>query len=79
LNQEFFDLQTFFDVYYSSSNLLRTQDDFAELLARYLGHVQKEGVLYAEVHVDVQIHLSRDIKFKDLFDGLRKGINMHRE
>ena len=53
LKQDTFDLQNFFDVYYGSCGLLKTSQDFAELLERYLRRASSEGVLYSEIAIDV--------------------------
>lgn len=52
MGQEQFDLDTFFTAYYGAQALLKTAEDFGELLARYLNKARSQGVLYTEVSID---------------------------
>src|SRR5690606_16552771 len=41
---DFTDLQSFLDIYYQGAAVLRTRDDFAELMAAYLERAAADGV-----------------------------------
>ena len=51
--QKIFDLNNFFSAYYGACDLLIDESDFQGLLERYLKRASKEGVLYAEIAIDV--------------------------
>ena len=59
--QELFELDTFFEAYYGACELLREGADFEGLVERYLKRAAKEGVVYAEIAIDVQNHMARGV------------------
>jgi adenine deaminase len=69
----FDDLQSFLDLYYANLAVLRTADDFAELMLAYLRRAASGGVRHAEVFFDPQAHLSRGVPLADVVDGLAEG------
>ena len=69
----FDDLQSFLDLYYANMAVLRTGDDFAELMLAYLRRAAAAGVRHAEVFFDPQAHLVRGVPLADVVDGLVEG------
>ena len=67
---QFTDLQSFLDLYYAAMNVLRTEDDFAELAAGYFERAREQGVVHAEIFFDPQAHTARGVPFETVIDGL---------
>ena len=65
----FTDLQSFLDIYYQGAAVLRTRDDFAELMAAYLRRAAADGVVHAEIFFDPQTHTHRGIGFETFMGG----------
>jgi adenosine deaminase len=57
----FADLQSFLDLYYSNMQVLRTEEDFADLTDAYLRRARRAGVAHAEVFLDIQAHTERGV------------------
>jgi adenosine deaminase len=70
----FTDLQSFLDLYYAAMNVLRTEDDFAEMAHAYFARAREQGVVHAEVFFDPQAHTARGIAFESLIDGLWSAV-----
>ena len=66
---EFDDLQSFLDIYYEGAAVLRTVDDFADLMWAYLRRADADGVRHAEIFFDPQTHLDRGIGFGIFMGG----------
>jgi adenosine deaminase len=66
----FADLQAFLDVYYANLTVLRTEQDFHDLAAAYLGRAAAAGVRRAEIFCDPQTHLRNGVPLEVLFGGL---------
>ncbi|WP_348787346.1 adenosine deaminase [Leifsonia sp. NPDC080035] len=71
---EFSDLQSFLDLYYATMDVLRTEDDFAELTRRYLRTASEQGVRHAELFFDPQAHVERGIPIEAVVDGISGAI-----
>ncbi len=71
---DFADLQSFLDLYYEQTQVLRTERDFFELTEAYLGRAHREGVRHAEVFVDPQSHTSRGVPFADVVRGVSRAL-----
>ncbi|WP_426518599.1 adenosine deaminase [Diaminobutyricibacter sp. McL0618] len=67
---DFTNLQSFLDLYYATMNVLRTEDDFAELTRRYLKRATEQGVRHAEIFFDPQAHVARGVPFEAIVDGI---------
>src|SRR5665213_2128655 len=67
---EFTDLQSFLDLYYAAMNVLRTEQDFAELAEAYFVRAAEQGVVHAEIFFDPQAHTARGIAFETVIEGL---------
>lgn len=70
----FTDLQSFLDIYYRGMAVLRTRDDFAELMAAYLARAAGEGVVHAEIFFDPQAHTQRGVGFETFMTGFREAM-----
>jgi adenine deaminase len=70
---DFSDLQSFLDLYYACAAVLRTEDDFRDLMAAYLRRAHADGVVLAEVFFDPQTHTERGIPFQTVLNGLSAG------
>jgi adenosine deaminase len=70
---DFEDLQSFLDLYYANMAVLRTAEDFTELMLAYLRRAAAGGVRHAEVFFDPQAHLSRGVPLAEVVDGLVEG------
>ena len=67
---EFEDLQSFLDIYYRAAAVLRTEDDFADLMSAYLTRAVADGVRHAEIFFDPQTHTERGIDVGTVVRGL---------
>ena len=67
----FSDLQSFLDLYYELSAVLRTPEDFADLAHAYFERAAAQGVRHAEVFIDPQAHTSRGVPLEVVMAGLR--------
>lgn len=70
----FVDLQSFLDIYYQGADVLRTEDDFADLMTAYLTRAHADGVRRAEIFFDPQTHTERGIGFDIFMPGFLRGI-----
>ncbi len=67
---EFDDLQSFLNLYYATMDVLRTENDFAELTRRYLTTAAAQGVRHVELFFDPQAHTARDVRIETVIDGI---------
>lgn len=70
---DFRDLQSFLDLYYELSAVLRQPQDYTDLAEAYLARAATQGVRHAEVFVDPQAHLARGIPLETVLDGLTEA------
>jgi adenosine deaminase len=66
---EFTNLQSFLDIYYQAAAVLRTAEDFADLMSAYLSKAVRDGVKRAEMFFDPQAHTSRGVPFMEFMTG----------
>ncbi len=69
----FLDLQSFLDIYYRGAAVLRTAEDFTELMLAYLARAAADGVRHAEVFFDPQTHTGRDVGFDVFLPALHRA------
>jgi adenosine deaminase len=69
---QFTNLQSFLDLYYQGASVLRTEDDFADLMAGYLDRAIADGVTRAEMFFDPQTHTERGVRFGAMIDGFTR-------
>jgi adenosine deaminase len=72
---KFTDLQSFLDIYYQAGRVLRTPDDFYDLMSAYLDRAAADGVRHAEIFFDPQSHTGRGIGFEVFMRGFRDAIS----
>jgi adenosine deaminase len=72
--RRFTDLQSFLDQYYDAAELLRTEQDFHDLMAAYLARAEQAGVRRAEVFLDPQHHTGRGVPLEAVFGGLSAAV-----
>ncbi|MGH8870649.1 MAG: adenosine deaminase [Acidimicrobiia bacterium] len=71
----FSDLQSFLDIYYQGAKVLRTPDDFYDLMSAYLDRAAADGVRHAEIFFDPQTHTGRGVGFEVFMRGFRDAIS----
>ncbi|MGB3371142.1 MAG: adenosine deaminase [Rhodococcus sp. (in: high G+C Gram-positive bacteria)] len=67
---EFTDLQSFLNLYYANTSVLRTAEDFADLARAYFRRAAAGGVTHAEIFFDPQAHTSRGVSLEAVVEGL---------
>jgi len=67
------DLPSFIVIYEDLIQAIRTAEDFHDLCFAYLLKARSQGVLYAEIFFDPQLHLERGIPLSAMFEGLRRA------
>ncbi|MRX44402.1 adenosine deaminase [Agromyces sp. Q22] len=72
---DFTDLQSFLDLLYVNLEVLRDEDDFAEVTRRYLVRAAAAGVRHAEIFFDVQAHTRRGIPAETVVRGIRSALD----
>ena len=70
----FADLQSFLDLYYTNMQVLRTEEDFADLTDAYLRRARQAGVRHVEVFLDVQAHTGRGISAAAALGGVSHAL-----
>ncbi|AJC58530.1 adenosine deaminase [Streptomyces noursei] len=71
----FSDLQSFLNLYYALMEVLRTEDDFADLAHAYLARAKEQGVRHAEIFFDPQAHTSRGVPLGTVIRGLARALD----
>ena len=71
---DFTDLQSFLDLYYAGTRVLRTESDFHELTLAYLRRARADGVVHAEIMFDPQAHTGRGIALETVFAGIARAL-----
>lgn len=71
---EFNDLQSFLNLYYQTTAVLQTEQDFYDLTWAYLQQCQAENVVHTEIFFDPQSHTSRGIPFAVVIDGIHRAL-----
>lgn len=71
---DFDSLQSFLDLYYACADVLRTADDFRDLMLAYLERAAADNVIHTEIFFDPQTHTARGIPFPTVLDGLEAGL-----
>jgi adenine deaminase len=71
---QFTDLQSFLDVYYAGTAVLRDQEDFHALTAQYLAKAHEQGVVHVEIFFDPQVHISRGVAMASVVHGIHGAL-----
>lgn len=75
---DFDSLQSFLDLYYACADVLRTADDFRDLMLAYLERAAADNVIHSEIFFDPQTHTARGITLATVLDGLEEGLKQGR-
>ncbi|MDO6388132.1 MULTISPECIES: adenosine deaminase [unclassified Uliginosibacterium] len=75
---DFEDLQSFLDLYYACADVLRTEEDFRDLMLAYLRRARADNIVHAEIMFDPQTHTARGIPFATVLAGLEQGAEIAR-
>jgi adenosine deaminase len=67
-------LQSFLDLYYACADVLRTREDFYDLMLAYLKRAAADHVIHVEVFFDPQTHTARGVPFTTVLEGLEDGL-----
>ena len=67
-------MQDFLDLYYEACSVLRTEEDFRDLMYAYLMRASVDNVFVAEIFFDPQTHTDRGVPFDVVVSGLYRGI-----
>jgi adenosine deaminase len=71
---QFANLQSFLDIYFAGTSVLRDAEDFHDLAAAYLRKAHEQGVVHAEIFFDPQAHTARGIELSVVLTGLRRAL-----
>lgn len=71
----FKNLQSFLDLYYLATDVLRTEQDFYDLTWAYLEQCKTENIVHTEIFFDPQSHTARGIPFKVVIDGIHAALS----
>lgn len=70
---EFQDFAHFVQVWYLATRSLRTAEDYAWLVERFLHQQVAQNILYSEAFFSPQLHFNRDLTPTQLLDALEQG------
>ena len=71
---QFSDLQSFLDLYYAGTSVLRDEDDFYLLTEAYLGRAHSQGLVHVEISFDPQTHSARGVALETVLNGMRRAL-----
>ncbi|MFO7841052.1 MAG: adenosine deaminase [Fidelibacterota bacterium] len=71
---EFTGLQDFLDIYYQGAEVLRTEQDFYELVRAYLLICRQQNIIHTEPFFDPQTHTERGIPFATVISGILRAL-----
>ena len=72
---QFADLQSFLDVYYQGSKVLRNEEDFFDLSWAYLQKAARQNVRHVELFFDPQSHARRGVAFGTVIGGITAALD----
>lgn len=70
----FYNLQSFLNIYFQGANVLIKEQDFFDLTWAYLLHCQNDNVIHTEVFFDPQTHTDRGICFDTVVNGIHRAL-----
>jgi adenosine deaminase len=71
---QFTDLQSFLDIYYAGTDVLRDEEDFYLLTSAYLAKAREQGVVHVEIFFDPQVHTRRGVAFASVITGIHSAL-----
>jgi len=72
---EFNNLQSFLDLYYAATEVLKQEQDFYDLTRAYLQRAARDHVRHVELFFDPQAHTSRGVSFAAVLTGIRRALD----
>jgi adenosine deaminase len=76
---QFSNLQSFLDVYYAGTDVLREVEDFEALTSAYLKRAHEQGVVHVELVFDPQVHTARGVALQTVLTGIMRGLERGRD
>jgi adenosine deaminase len=70
----FTDLQSFLQIYYTSTAVLQSERDFYDLTRAYLDRAVGERLRHVEVFFDPQAHTRRGVRFEAVVSGIHEAL-----
>jgi len=75
----FDDLQSFLDLYYMGAGVLIHEQDFYDLMWRYMLRCKEENIVHTEMMFDPQTHTDRGISFETVLNGFCRAMDDAKE
>lgn len=72
---DFADLQSFLDIYYQGTGVLRHEQDFYDITWHYLQKASAQKIRHAEIFFDPQAHTGRGIPFETVITGIYRALS----
>ncbi|HEV2703260.1 MAG TPA: adenosine deaminase [Steroidobacteraceae bacterium] len=70
----FQDLQSFLDIYYAGTGVLRDVADFHAMTSAYLRRAHADGIVHTEIFFDPQAHTARGVPLAVVMDGMTQAL-----
>ena len=70
----FVDLQSFLDIYYSGTTVLREVADFHAMTSAYLRRADADGIVHTEIFFDPQAHTTRGVPLSVVMTGMTRAL-----
>lgn len=74
----FVDLQSFLDIYYSGTHVLRDVADFHAMTSAYLRRAHTDGIVHTEIFFDPQAHTARGVPLDVVMTGMTQALDAAR-
>jgi len=71
----FYDLQSFLDIYYQGAQVLIKEQDFFDLTWSYMLKCKEDNIVHTEIFFDPQTHTDRGIEFDLVINGIYAALN----
>ena len=75
----FDDLQSFLDLYYLGAGVLIDEQDFYDLMWRYMLRCKAENIVHTEMMFDPQTHTDRGVSFATVLNGFCRAMDDAKE
>jgi adenosine deaminase len=72
---QFTNLQSFLDLYYAATTVLRATEDFEVLTSAYLQRAHEQGVVHVELFFDPQVHTARGVALEKVLTGITGALD----
>ena len=70
----FYNLQSFLDIYYQGTKVLIKEQDFFDLTWAYMLKCKENNIVHTEIFFDPQTHTNRKIEFDLVINGIYKAL-----